>query len=242
MGAPPKPGTMDTNGRLRAPSRRWLQRLTRWTLQPWVARYLRRPRWYRGFDLELRVPPGVFHPRFFFSSQVMAHWIEAQRWGGLSVLDVGCGSGLLGLVAARAGAQVSVTDISPVAVRAALFNAQHNRLAVEVFHSDLFDGLSRDRRWQRVIANPPWFRGDAADHSEHAWYAGAQWQWFRRFFSELHGVLTDDGQAYMVLADSADMNAIEHLAAQAQWRLRCVASERVWWEHQWIYHVTSARA
>lgn len=51
-------------------------------------------------------------------------------WPGATVLDVGCGSGVLSVVAARLGAPyVEAIDISPAAVEATIANAERNGVA-----------------------------------------------------------------------------------------------------------------
>ncbi len=51
-------------------------------------------------------------------------------WPGATVLDVGCGSGVLSVVAARLGAPyVEAIDISPAAVEATVANAERNGVA-----------------------------------------------------------------------------------------------------------------
>ena len=54
-------------------------------------------------------------------------------WHGATVLDVGCGSGVLSVVAARMGAPyVEAIDISAAAVEATLANAERNGVAAEI--------------------------------------------------------------------------------------------------------------
>lgn len=52
---------------------------------------------------------------------------------GKRVLDFGCGSGVVGIAAARAGAaHVTACDLDPAARLATAVNAQHNRVAIAV--------------------------------------------------------------------------------------------------------------
>ena len=64
---------------------------------------------------------------------------------GDTVIDVGCGSGILGIAAAKLGAKLCyLTDIDPVAVESARHNAQENGVSEKciVAHSDLLADAS----------------------------------------------------------------------------------------------------
>ncbi|MGH2724223.1 MAG: 50S ribosomal protein L11 methyltransferase [Actinomycetota bacterium] len=74
----------------------------------------------------LRLSPSVFVPTH--TSRLVAEALEVHP--GETVIDVGCGSGILSFVAARLGAgRTYGTDISPEAVRVAADNAR--RLGLE---------------------------------------------------------------------------------------------------------------
>lgn len=63
------------------------------------------------------------------STRLLAEWLAAEMAGGERVLDVGCGSGVLALVAARLGAVEAVgVDIEPAAMSAAEANVWRNGL------------------------------------------------------------------------------------------------------------------
>jgi len=89
---------------------------------------------------DVATPPGVLrvdidpgaafglgdHPTTVLSLRLL----RAVQWPGATVLDVGCGSGVLGIVAARLGAPyVAAIDISPAAVTATEANARRNGVA-----------------------------------------------------------------------------------------------------------------
>ena len=130
------------------------------------------------------MPAGVFHPGLFFSSGVLAAEIERRKPAGLCVLDVGCGSGLLSMVAARAGGFVTAIDVNAEAVDATIANATANHLQIEVVQSDLFAAVT-GRRFDLVVVNPPYFAKDPVDDTERAWFAGTDLGYFERFFSGL---------------------------------------------------------
>ena len=72
------------------------------------------------------------------------------------VLDVGCGTGVLAIAAARTGSRVAVgTDIDPVSVRIANENAALNDAAARFVHADGLDdeAVRRDGPYDLVFAN-----------------------------------------------------------------------------------------
>lgn len=107
----------------------------------------------------LRVHPQTMSPKYSYSPQfVIRHWDVAP---GMSVLDVGTGSGILALFAALAGAApVVALDLNPHAVATARENAARHGLAIDVRHSDLFSAV-RGERFDRVVFNAPYFNRKA---------------------------------------------------------------------------------
>src|SRR5262245_29793863 len=96
-------------------------------LQPVVLKYWLNERTNRlvrtyveGFDLE--VFPGVFHPKYFGSSTILGRFVSQLPLTGKSFLEIGCGSGIVALCAARQGATVTAVDINPDAVRCTIAN------------------------------------------------------------------------------------------------------------------------
>jgi len=120
---------------------------------------IRRPK--RGEDcLVLRThrsfPPA--HPSTKAALTVLQR-LEIKK--GARILDIGCGSGVLGLAAAlKNGAVALGCDISLAAIRASIQNATFNRLedSLHLFHgsADAVKG-----RFQLILANLP-----AAVHTE----------------------------------------------------------------------------
>ncbi len=70
------------------------------------------------------------------------------------VVDVGCGSGVGGIIAAQWATSVVLADISPMAVRFARVNAALAGSEVEVLESDVLAGVAG--KVDVVIANPPY--------------------------------------------------------------------------------------
>ena len=93
-----------------------------------------------------------------------------QMGSGGSALDMGTGSGVGAIFAARRGYRVVAVDINPQAVRCARINTLLNRLEerIEVRRGDLFEPV-RGERFDLVLFNPPFFVGEPRSDLDRAW-------------------------------------------------------------------------
>jgi ribosomal protein L11 methyltransferase len=123
------------------------------------------PTWHEPPDpqaVNVRLDPGVAfgtgtHP----TTRLCLAWLDEQSLQGKSVLDYGCGSGILAVAAARLGARcVLGTDIDPQAVEAARLNSQANAVPPGVADYTLPDRLPPIERGcfdivlANILANP----------------------------------------------------------------------------------------
>ena len=107
--------------------------------------------------LKIQVDAGVYAPSD--DTFLLLSAIELQ--GNERVLDLGTGSGIIGLHCARIGARVTATDISKDAVANARHNAERNDQDISIIHTDLFSGLSGS--FDVIIFNPPYLSGEDAE-------------------------------------------------------------------------------
>ncbi|MEM0073810.1 MAG: methyltransferase [Thermoplasmatales archaeon] len=84
------------------------------------------------------------------------------------VLELGCGSGIVGLSYASRGANVVMTDISKKAIMCAKENARRNSINVELLLSDLFDAIKG--RFDFCLFNPPYLPSGEPDDA--SWTGG----------------------------------------------------------------------
>jgi release factor glutamine methyltransferase len=102
-----------------------------------------------GTTIELTIPPGVFVPSAYTLSLAGHVRINA----GESIADIGTGSGILAIFAAKLGGNVTATDIDHQAVAAAHRNGELNQVTLDIRCGDLFADL--DMRSDVIIANLP---------------------------------------------------------------------------------------
>jgi HemK-related putative methylase len=156
----------------------------------------------------LLVLPEVFNPTVFRTSALLARTIAdfaSHRVIGLeqgSALDMGTGSGLGAVFAARQGYRVVGVDVNPEAVRCARINALLNRLEdrIEIREGDLFAPVYGER-FDLVLFNPPFFRGAPKNRLDAAWRGVDV---LERFAAGLPVALKPEGCALIVLSTHGD--------------------------------------
>ena len=121
--------------------------------------------------MPLLVMPSVFNPKLTRAGTFLAAHLDSRLVSAdAEVLDMGTGSGVCALFAARHARRVVAVDINPVAARCAGINACLNHLEqrIEVRHGDLFAPVAGER-FDLILFNPPFQRGVPRDDSDRAW-------------------------------------------------------------------------
>jgi len=154
---------------------------------------------------------------FFEGMQNIAGKLPAQ----LDVLDMGCGSGCLALLAAQvfAGRNITIvaTDHLPEALATTKINIQKfiqsGKVPVEVIEvtqgGDLFEPIL-GCRFDVIIFNAPWVVAPARNRAETAIHDQGQ-NTVRRFFSQAEEHLKDEGYILLGYSDNSGPKAIEKL-------------------------------
>ena len=115
------------------------------------------------YSLSFRVTPDVLIPRPETELLVVALLdLAKHRAAGaaLEIADVGTGSGILAVAAAKhlPAARVTATDISPAALAIARANAGEHGTAgqIEFLASDLLAAVPAERHFDFILSNPPY--------------------------------------------------------------------------------------
>ena len=117
------------------------------------------PTWHAAPDpdaIVIRLDPGMAfgtgsHP----TTRLCLQWLDAFLRPRQSVIDYGCGSGILAIAASRLGAgTVTATDIDPQALAATRANAQANACVVSVQDTATIAGRRADVVIANILTNP----------------------------------------------------------------------------------------
>ncbi|HXU56693.1 MAG TPA: 50S ribosomal protein L11 methyltransferase [Casimicrobiaceae bacterium] len=117
------------------------------------------PSWCEPVDpqaINLELDPGLAfgtgsHP----TTRLCLRWLAANLVPGQSVLDYGCGSGILAIAAAKLGAAaVAGTDVDPQAIEASRANAARNGVRARFVLPDALAPDPVDVIVANILANP----------------------------------------------------------------------------------------
>jgi release factor glutamine methyltransferase len=116
------------------------------------------------YSLEFEVTPDVLIPRPETEHLVVAFLDHVKQrpasQASIEIADVGTGSGILAVCAAKYvhGSRVTAVDITSAAIEVSKRNADRHGVAdrIEFVESDLFDSVPSDRRFDYILSNPPY--------------------------------------------------------------------------------------
>lgn len=190
-----------------------------------------------GFDIS--VAKSVYSPRedtFLLSANIPE---------GKKVLEIGCGSGLVSLCAAKKADSVLGVDINPAAVECARANAERNKITNCVFKiSDLFSAVSG--RFDVILFNAPYLpKEDRFDEGIEAlaWCGGKTGREALAGFLAKCGAHLSQGGTIAVIASSATgIEEVLGLFRKSRFSPVVVAKEKVPFEELYCIHARKDKA
>ena len=222
-------------------SRKFIKPVADRLIRPLILRYTASERGYRYGDIRIRVKPGVFHPGFFFSTKVLLKYLKKLDLDEQRFLEIGAGSGLVSLFAAKRGAIVTATDISEIAFANIAENALRNSVEIAVIHSDLFENLPH-QTFDVIVVNPPFFPKNPQNEAQFAWYCGKNHDYFHRFFAQLPTFISPETTVMLILSDVCDIAEIQQIARENGLAMTTVFRKKVWWETNTIFRIEKSGA
>ena len=100
-------------------------------------------------------PGAAFGTGSHPTTRLCLHWLERNVGPDDSVLDYGCGSGILAIAALKLGARAAVgVDVDPLALEASSYNARRNGVALRVVSAAVALDIAAHLTVANILANP----------------------------------------------------------------------------------------
>ena len=142
-------------------------------------------------------------------SFLFAENLEVEK--GSSVIDLGAGCGMLGVIAAERARGVLSVDLNPFAVRCARANSLLNKVEGKMafVQADLFTAFDENAKFDLILFNAPYLpavEGEAETWIGRAWAGGVNGrQVIDRFISQVGLHLDADGRVLLMQSTLANV-------------------------------------
>jgi release factor glutamine methyltransferase len=176
-------------------------------------------------DYVFNVWENVYEPAedsFLFAENLNVQEVE-------TVLDMGTGCGILGILAAKKASAVVAVDVNPYAVRCAKENAKLNNVQNKIYYvqGDLFTPLSKSSKFDAILFNAPYLpadEGEADSWIGRAWAGGATGrQVIDRFIAKAPNYLKQTGRVLLMQSTLANVDETLRRFAECHLNARVVA-------------------
>lgn len=153
-----------------------------------------------------------------------------------SVLDMGTGCGILGVLAAEKAKAVVAVDINPCAVSCARMNAKLNGVErkISILRGDLFQPIKDGKRFDVILFNAPYLPSEPEEQKawiERAWAGGVGGRdLIDRFLLEVPKYLKVNGRIFLVQSNLSDVDKTIKTFKKAGLQAKIVAEEKVAFE------------
>lgn len=173
-------------------------------------------------------------------SFLLVKWIPEQlkHHPDARVLDMGSGSGILAVEAAKHAKHVIALDKNPEAVKATKEAVAKARLDnVTVLRSDLFSAIP-DEKFDVIIFNPPYLptHPDAKDFALDGGKRG--YELLTRFIGEAMGYLAEKGELLVVFSSHTGKSRVEQEIARLCLDSEILEEKKLWFETLYAASIT----
>lgn len=205
-------------------------------MQFWAKRYFQKPRAYNYKGIKGTVLPDVFYPHFTISTKLLMQFLEEVDLKNQEFLELGCGTGLISVLAAQKGAKVTSSDINPKAIENVRLNALNNKVELFAVESDLFQNLQK-KHFDYIVVNPPYYPKKANSKAEEAWFCGPNFEYFEKLFSSLGNHIHQNSKVFMILSEDCELERIQAIGKKYRFDFHMELKTKKWGEENYIFSI-----
>jgi release factor glutamine methyltransferase len=217
--------------------RNFIKKITHPFLKLGLTLYYFKPRKYCYDKICIKVHPDVFPPHLTLSTKILLDFIKPLDLKDKIFLELGCGSGIISLLASKKGAKVFSSDINQTALDYLDKNAAKNNLLVTTIYSNLFDSIE-NIAFNYIIINPPYYPKKPKNIKEQAWFCGEDFEYFEKLFSQLPQFLSNKTNCFIILSQDCDLEKIKAISLKNRMDLNIVFETTTFSEKNFIFKVS----
>ncbi len=181
--------------------------------------------------VRLSIPENIYEPRE--DSLLLAAELEKilEKEKIKSVLEIGCGSGLLSIIAAKSGCDVVAADINTAAVECAERNAELNSVKIKTVRANLFDNL--EGKFDLIVFNPPYLPEEQTEESR-VWAGGKNLEVIAEFIKEAKRYLKYGGRVLVVISSLSNPEGVLKEFTDNDFGAKIIAEQKIHWEKLFV--------
>ncbi len=216
--------------------RQFLKKISHPFLKFGLNAYYSKSRNFSYDNITIKIHPDIFPPQMTFSTKILLDFVNELDLENKTFLELGCGSGIISLLAAKKGANVIATDINQIALDYLDINASENRLKVKTVYSDLFDNIE-NKSIEHIVINPPYYPKKPRSIKEQAWFCGENFEYFEKLFGQLPNYLAENTNCYMILSQDCEIEKIKAIALKNTLAFKLILEKKDLVETNYIFRI-----
>ncbi len=148
----------------------------------------------------------MFSPELYVSSKIFTNFVlTTGELDGKEILDMGCGTGIIGIAASSKKAKCTAADINPEAIKSANENFKANNVNALAVESNLFSNLDSTKKFDVIYFNPPYYNYEPKGDYERAFGGGKNYRVIRDFVSRSKDFLNSPGFICLIISTDMDI-------------------------------------
>ena len=162
--------------------------------------------------VRLKVFPDVFSPEIFFESQWFAEKVAILA-EGKKLLEIGPGTGIIGLFSALKGAEVTAVDVNEKAIENTELNFAEHDLPVDARLGSVYEPLEASEKYDIIFWNHPFNKTSQEDTDLFLKSVfDYEYKHLETYISEGGRHLSEKGRLLLGTSSIANLKEIEEIA------------------------------